>query len=212
MFSRPARILSVISLISVGLTVALWMRSYGYRDVFPFKWGGTHLEFVFFEGRIRLDDEPQRALIQRRLIREAEAIDARIADASKSLPIPEDFTRDSPLWNEIIAMEDESNEKKALAAEFERPINWPTGRSISFGVLLLVVAVFLELQIATLLLAPVFNAIKFAIYARSVRARGHCVNCGYDLRASSDRCPECGTAISNDGARSMPPRRSNGIE
>ena len=48
-------------------------------------------------------------------------------------------------------------------------------------------------------LAIVFGILPAIWTVRRMRARpaaGKCHRCGYDLRASRDRCPECGTPVS----------------
>jgi hypothetical protein len=46
---------------------------------------------------------------------------------------------------------------------------------------------------STLLLAVVMGIVNGKLRRRSPRHEGLCSACGYDLRATPDRCPECGT-------------------
>jgi hypothetical protein len=69
-----------------------------------------------------------------------------------------------------------------------RTVAWPNSRLRA-----LTVPYWMIAGAATV--APMLS-VRRMIHRRSRRSDGRCAGCGYDLRATPDRCPECGAAPS----------------
>jgi hypothetical protein len=169
-------LLAGLSLLLFVATIGMWARSYWVSDFFPSK-SGIH-EIVLSRGGIQWDEglipDPTTYLYKKPdhwhvHVSESPAVydfDHFSWSSSQSPPGTITTTTSSQNDGSIVSMTyDESMfNSRALTVPY-----WPIS----------MVSAFLPI------IAVLFRRRRFPI--------GSCRRCGYDLRATPDRCPECGT-------------------
>ena len=193
MIRRAFTIASGLSLVLFAATLVLWVRSYRQKDSLTFQRDNGLWEVASYDGRLWLDNEPQRELeeaplkrLQRRVedAGPAEELDRRLAKALED----GSTTEERQLLQARMKISAAQLAYLQLREQFHlKPVTRSMERSLHWGVTLA----------ATAALPVIWLMCATLSWRRRVvcRTRNLCPRCGYDLRASAERCPECGMPV-----------------
>ena len=188
------RFFAVMSLALLAGSVALWVRSVRVND---------QLSFRSDRSVFTLMSAPHGVCFQRNDVPHAGAF-AFIA-SSMMLPEPGWSARSLPWGPSVVTSDLGSRGGTSLNIRFTITMNnaWsePANAVLGFGwenklrsLVLVVPFWFLVILFSVLPLASIRRALR----DRKRHAHGLCPHCGYDLRATPGRCPECGRERSGD--------------
>jgi hypothetical protein len=171
-----------LSLILCIATVVLWVRSYWVQDRIDYQKTDT-ARFTFTGYAFSSNHGSLYVIMDRQVFREAEYLNFYVLERKSSEGFsyhrypsrPDQLPRDS-FWNKLgfsMVLEYDTADVNSQFSLFPRAFvpHW-----------------FVVLLTALSPAIVVFRAIR----KRRVRAAGLCPKCGYDLRATPQRCPECG--------------------
>lgn len=163
------------SALLLAATCVLWVRSYRREDAVPFTRQGVRWELVSTSGRFALDNAPQQAVERRQWWQNVSVAqsdyDAHLATWNGYNGAPD--TKGQRLW--------QSYQHAALMPQVRTP---PIRHSLPYYI-----------PFAATLPLPILASLRLT-HTRRLRHRrkqGRCLDCGYDLRATPGRCPECGS-------------------
>jgi hypothetical protein len=191
MIRRLFTILSVLSLLLCVATCALWVRSYRGGDMLPVRFAGQPWRLATLEGWAQLDNRP----------RVMEAFDAMMEWADND--VKADVERDRRHKVFIDALNRGVSADLPPVVVTGRPPYVPEAAVQPLAPLGLIASVFAVPPVVLVVLR------RRSWARRRNERRGLCPACGYDLRASPDRCPECGAVpVRSAGGSLVKTRRS----
>jgi hypothetical protein len=195
MTRRLLNLLTLLSLLLCVAAISLWVRSYRKQSAVGFDRGGVHWEVSSDRGTLRLDNEPQRKLEADVTARErarlmAECVRLSHEFASLRTHLSQATAEGQPgIEAEIgrvralsVANRNERAASFAKPASATPPVAYTAPHSVVAGGAGVLPAIWLAM------------AARRAGRMRSRRNNDLCTSCGYDLRATPGRCPECGQA------------------
>jgi hypothetical protein len=197
MFLRLFTIVSALSLLCLAAGGALLLLLYHPPRPNPveFSFGGVRWELHFRREELELDNDPQRRLDRDRDPAVAQARQAwEKADAAHKAA-----TRRFVQLPRLTPTEQRREEQTIINTADAFNSTWGDYQNslslrspaVSYRVYYAALAV----AASVLPLAWLMQQVDIRLQRRRLRRMsGLCPNCGYDLRATPDRCPECGTA------------------
>ena len=174
--------LIVLSLILFVATISLWVRSYGPADLLWWRRHGINYQIESLDGGVIVlklenlinDHWPGRPALP-------------LAHATREGP-------DARLFTRLLPAEGGWCQTRSGAFVIKRRTAGFQYASVADGVIRLWRIPFLPIALATAFLPGLGLVRALRTFDRQRKhASGICPRCGYDLRATPDRCPECGT-------------------
>jgi hypothetical protein len=196
---RLARILlnalTVLSLVLFLATVTLWVRSHFMAVTCEFTNRGRRWEVTVTRGKLWLDNSPQRkreaetvAAETQRIWLEMGRVNAEREAANWDLGLARrdgDHLRAGDCERKVSELNSQWNR---LWRESDRRQKLTPTPAVRDSVVQLVVP-------ALALAVPPMGWLFRCVRARKRLHEFQCIMCGYDLRATPERCPECGTIL-----------------